>query len=45
MQKVNQNNVNVEFTATCGKFEPATVAYSSLSPLHASACVVGQNAD
>lgn len=27
--KVNQNNVNVEFTATCGKFEPATVISSN----------------
>ena len=27
--KVNQNNVNVEFTATCGKFEPATVVSSN----------------
>lgn len=27
--KVNQNNVNVEFTAPCGKFEPATVVSSN----------------
>ena len=27
--KVNQNNVNVEFTSTCGKFEPATVVSSN----------------
>lgn len=27
--KINQNNVNVEFTAPCGKFEPATVVSSN----------------
>ncbi len=39
--KVNQNNVNVEFTATCGKFEPATVVSSNQGNVTTSYKAIG----
>ena len=39
--KVNQNNVNVEFTATCGKFEPATVVSSNQGNVTTSYRAIG----
>lgn len=39
--KINQNNVNVEFTATCGKFEPATVVSSNQGNVTTSYKAIG----
>lgn len=39
--KVNQNNVNVEFTSTCGKFEPATVVSSNQGNVTTSYKAIG----
>ncbi|MFH7806081.1 hypothetical protein [Acinetobacter sp. BSP-53] len=39
--KVNQNNVNVEFTATCGKFEPPTVVSSNQGNVTTSYKAIG----
>ncbi|WP_151961215.1 hypothetical protein [Acinetobacter bereziniae] len=41
--KINQNNVNVEFTATCGKFEPATVASSNQGNVTTSYRAIGSD--
>jgi len=39
--KINQNNVNVEFTATCGKFEPVTVVSSNQGNVTTSYKAIG----
>lgn len=41
--KVNQNNVNVEFTAPCGKFEPATVVSSNQGNVTTTYKAIGTN--
>ena len=40
---VNQNNVNVEFSATCGKFEPTTVISSNQGNITTSYKAIGSD--